>query len=430
MDYIESLDYLYGLQRFGIKLGLQNMQDLLERLPVLQKPFPCIHIAGTNGKGSVSVMLAEILRHSGLQVGLYTSPHLHCFTERIRIDGVPITPENAASLAETVRRAAGDLPITFFEATTAMALLAFQERQLDIAVVETGLGGRLDATNIVEPILSMITPVSYDHTEHLGDSLTQIAAEKAGIIKPDVPVVVGRQKPAAEVVIKATAAELNAKVFMAGIDYDWQGHQTNFSIDVTGRHLDGLSCALAGTHQLDNFAQAVAAAIQLRDQGIVITDNAIRAAGRSVYWPGRLEWWDKSCRILTDVSHNRAGISCLATYLEEQQVAAVNLVVGLSGERDPAEALMPLVKFSSAVYAVPVSYGSAVPPDLVAGWANQQGLPAGTYNSAEEGLVAALDHAGGKRPVVICGSIYLVAELRQKYLEGKFSAYIDAVDFQ
>ena len=156
MNFQASLDYLYGLQLFGVKLGLENMQALKARLPLLQEPLPCIHIAGTNGKGSVSVLLAEMLRHSGLRVGLYTSPHLHCFTERIRIDGKPIDRNEVATLAETIRQAAVNIPVTFFEATTAMALLAFKEHQVDIAVIETGLGGRLDATNIVEPQLCLI----------------------------------------------------------------------------------------------------------------------------------------------------------------------------------------------------------------------------------------------------------------------------------
>jgi len=184
VDFSASLDYLYGLQRFGVKLGLQNMRELKARLPLLRDPLPCVHVAGTNGKGSVSVLLAEMLRHSGLRVGLYTSPHLHCFTERIRINGVPIGRNEIALCVEKIRQAAEDVPVTFFEATTAIALLAFKEHQVDIAVIETGLGGRLDATNIVEPRLCLITPISMDHNEHLGESLASIATEKAGIINP------------------------------------------------------------------------------------------------------------------------------------------------------------------------------------------------------------------------------------------------------
>jgi dihydrofolate synthase/folylpolyglutamate synthase len=418
VDYQTSLDYLYGLQLFGVKLGLENMQALKVRLPHLREPLPCIHVAGTNGKGSVSVMLAEMLKHSGLRVGLYTSPHLHCFTERIRVDGVPISRSEAATLAETVRAAAGALPVTFFEATTAMALLAFKEHQIDIAVFETGLGGRLDATNIVEPQLCLITPVSLDHCEYLGSRLEQIAFEKAGIIKAGIPVVVGKQDPEAAAVILATAADLGAEVQMAGRDFSWQGDHENLTFLSAHGHLHGLSCALGGVHQLDNLAQAVAGAMQLRKQGVTITDQVIRTACKSVSWPGRLEWQGTPRRVLLDVSHNLAGITCLADYLAAEKVSGIHLVTGMSGQRNPAEALMPLVKFTAAVYAVPVSCGQTVPPAKIVAWAAAQGMAVTKHASAVEGLAAALANAGRRAAVVVCGSLYLVAELRREFKEG------------
>ena len=424
MNFSASLDYLYGLQRFGVKLGLENMQALKDRLPLLQEPFPCIHIAGTNGKGSVSALLAEILKQSGLRVGLYTSPHLHCFTERIRIDGVPVDRGEIVLLAETIRQASGDIPVTFFEATTAMALLAFKLHQVDIAVIETGLGGRLDATNIVEPQLCLITPISLDHSEHLGDCLTAIAGEKAGIIKPAVPVVVGKQSPAAVEVIQAAADKHDAVVHLAEHDYNWQGDHENLSISVGTNRFCGLTCALNGEHQLDNFAQAVAAAMQLREQGVAITDAAIGEAGNSVVWPGRLEWWGPSRQVLLDVSHNYAGISCLADYLDKQKIARIHLVTGLSGQRDPAEVLMPLAKYAVTVYSVPVPHGQFVPTAQLVAWAEKQGLPVSAFVTADEGLSAALEGAGDKEPVVVCGSLYLVAALRQKMLDEKWKSAV------
>lgn len=429
MDFSASLDYLYGLQRFGVKLGLKNMRELKDRLPLLQTPVPCIHVAGTNGKGSVSVLLAEMLRHSGLRVGLYTSPHLHCFTERIRIDGVPARRDEIARLAEVVRRVAGDIPVTFFEATTAVALLAFKARSVDIAVMETGLGGRLDATNIVEPLLCMITPISFDHSEHLGDSLASIAAEKAGIIKPGIPVVVGRQEPAAAEVVLFVAQALDAAVNIAGRDYSWCGNHDELSVVTGDNRLDGLTCALAGEHQLDNLAQAVAGALQLRKQGVEITDTAIRAAGRTVVWPGRLEWCDDARQVLLDVSHNLAGITCLANYLADQGVSRIHLVTGLSGERDPAGVLMPLAKYVSSVYAVPVTSEVSVPTRQVADWARTQALPVHEFVTACEGFAAAIDRARHNEPVVVCGSLYLVAELRQVFLEGKLPAKTETTGF-
>ncbi len=417
MDFQASLDYLYELQLFGVKLGLENMRALKARLPLLQEPLPCIHIAGTNGKGSVSVLLAEMLRHSGLKVGLYTSPHLHCFTERIQINGEPIDRNEVAALAEIISRAAVKIPVTFFEATTAMALLAFKEHQVDIAVIETGLGGRLDATNIVEPQLCLITPISLDHGEHLGDTLAGIAGEKAGIIKSGVPIVVGKQNPEAAEVILAAADDHDATVCLAGRDFRWQGDHSNLSVAVGVSRFNRLICALAGSHQLDNFAHAVAAAMQLRKQGVAITDAAIRKAGKTVTWPGRLEWWSGARQLLLDVSHNQAGIACLANYLDGQKISRVHLVIGLSGERDPSETLMPLVKFAAAIYAVPVSCGRSVSIDMIVDWAEQQRLPVSKYHTAGEGLAAALKDARHKGPVVVCGSLYLVAELRQELLE-------------
>jgi dihydrofolate synthase/folylpolyglutamate synthase len=423
-----SLDYLYGLQRFGVKLGLENMQALKARLPLLQEPLPCVHVAGTNGKGSVSVLLAEMLRHSGLKVGLYTSPHLHCFTERIQINGEPIDRNEVATLAETISQAAVNIPVTFFEATTAMALLAFQEHQVDIAVIETGLGGRLDATNIVEPQLCLITPVSLDHSEHLGDTLAEISGEKAGIIKSGVPIVVGQQNSEVAEVIIAVADDHDAAVCLAGRDFSWQGDHGNLSVTVDVSPLDGLTCALPGTHQLDNLAHAVAAAMQLREQGVTITDTAIRKAGRTVSWPGRLEWWSGDRQLLLDVSHNQAGIACLASYLDGQKISRVHLVIGLSGERDPAEILTPLVKFVAAIYAVPVSCGQSVSTARIVDWAEQQKLPVSEYHTAVEGLAAALKGARHKGPVVVCGSLYLVAELRQELLEGKLAVDLETTD--
>lgn len=418
MNYTASLDYLYGLQRFGIKLGLENMQAIKSRLPLLQKSLPCIHVAGTNGKGSVSIMLAEILKHSGLRVGLYTSPHLHSFTERIRIDGEPVSRDDVALLTGKVRVAADGVPVTFFEAATAMALLAFQERRVDIAVIETGLGGRLDATNIIEPQLCIVTPISHDHSEHLGVTLAEIAAEKAGILKPGVPVIVARQEPEALEVLLNTASLLDARVWLAGRDFSWEDVRGDLSVDVGHGRIDGLSCPLDGRHQRDNFCQAIAAAVKLREQGLSITDAAIREAGRSAFWPGRLEWWACRHKILTDVSHNRAGIGCLADYLDDLQITKIHLVVGLSGERVPEEVLMPLENFAASVYAVPVCYGPGVPTARIASWAAGLGLPCTEFHSAEAGLAAAVAASGDETPVVICGSLYLVAELREKFQEG------------
>lgn len=416
MDFSSSLDYLYGLQRFGVKLGLDNMRALKARLPQLQDSFPCIHVAGTNGKGSVSVLMAEVLKQAGLHVGLYTSPHLNSFTERIRIDGVAVTEEEVGRLAETIRLNSEGIPLTFFEATTTMALLAFREADVDIAVIETGLGGRLDATNIVDPQLCMVTPVSIDHSEHLGATLAEIAKEKAGIIKPDIPVIIGKQEPEAEGTLLSVAAARKSEVSLAGRDFTWCGDHDKLKVSVGSDCWDDLRCALAGTHQLDNFAQVVAGVVQLRRQGFAIPDAAIAAAGEKIFWPGRLEWCGDS-RILLDVSHNAAGIACLADYLEKQGVVRIHLVCGLSGERRPEEVLMPLVKYCATVYAVPVSHGTSVSTSEMVAWADNHGIQVYEHDIAREGLAAACEARGHDEYVVVCGSLYLVAELRPEVLD-------------
>ncbi|MEJ2200371.1 MAG: bifunctional folylpolyglutamate synthase/dihydrofolate synthase, partial [Desulfuromonadaceae bacterium] len=202
MDFAQSLDYLYGLQRFGIKLGLDNIRELLNRLGHPERGYGVIHVAGSNGKGSVCAGLASILLAAGYRVGLYTSPHLHSFTERIQVSGRFISEEQVVQYTEELRRLSADVPATFFEFTTAMALLHFDCEGVDFAILEVGLGGRLDATNAVTaPLLSVITPVCLDHTAHLGAELGLIAAEKGGIIKPGVPLVLGRQEPEALAVL-------------------------------------------------------------------------------------------------------------------------------------------------------------------------------------------------------------------------------------
>jgi dihydrofolate synthase/folylpolyglutamate synthase len=413
VDFEQGLAYLYSLQRFGIKLGLENIQALLGNLADPQSAVPCVHVAGTNGKGSVCTFLAEILRFSGLQVGLYTSPHLHCFTERIRIAGRAISRDFAAALAEEVQVASRDLPVTFFEATTAMALLAFQRSGVDVAVMETGLGGRLDATNVIQPALSMITPVSPDHQEHLGASLAEIAAEKAGIIKPGTPVVVGRQESEALEVLLTVAAQRSAPVCLAGRDYRWQGTQAVLSVEACGRTLDGLSCSLAGEHQLDNFSQAVAGALTLGQLGWTVTDAALYQAGQSTFWPGRLEWWTGPPGILLDAAHNIAGITSLVAYLRLHGINDIPVLIGLSGGRCPEEILKPLVGRVRDVYAVPVPVRESVDPQKVVDWARSHGIPARAFGSPGDGFSAALQKCQRDVPLVVCGSLFLVAAVRE-----------------
>lgn len=408
----EGLAWLYGLQRFGIKLGLRNIRELLARLGQPQQAFRCLHVAGTNGKGSVSAFLAEILHQAGYRVGLYTSPHLHEFTERIRIDGEPLGNDQLPALIRQVQVAAAGIPATFFEAATAMALQAFREAAVDIAVLETGMGGRLDATNAVDPLVCLITPVSLDHREHLGGTLAAIAAEKAGIIKPAVPVVSGVQLPDATAAIAAAAAMHQSPLWQAGDDYRWGGHHADMWFCAPDLQLTGLCCALAGDHQLANYAQALAGAAVLRRLGVTIPESALRQAGLATRWPGRLEWWGNPPAVLLDGAHNAAGAAALAHYLMATVRRPVRLVVGLSGQRSPEEVLAPLAGLPLAVYATPVAEVDTVPASLLVRWADRHRLPAREYVSPGEALAAALAERQETEVVVVAGSLYLVAAVR------------------
>ncbi len=417
MDFQQTLDYLYGLQLFGIKLGLENTRVLLERLGNPQSAFSCLHVAGTNGKGSVSAFLAETLQQAGVRTGLYTSPHLHCFTERIRIDGQPVSRDFACLLAADVKAASNSLPITFFEATTAMALLAFQRSGVEIAILETGLGGRLDATNVVEPVLSLITPISLDHQEHLGDDLAQIAAEKAGIIKPSVPVVIGRQQAEACEVLLDAARRSGASVCLVDRDYHRIEAADGQTVCLGDRQVSGLTNRLVGEHQLDNMAQAVAAGLLLAAEGWPVTEEACRQAGRLVFWPGRLEWWDGPPAVLLDAAHNAAGVASLVAHLEQREISDMPVLVGLSRGRRPAQVLKSLAGIAGDVYAVPVGVGGSVDPVEIAAWAQTQGLKVSCYATPEAGLEAALAACRADLPLVVCGSLFLVAAVRKKLCE-------------
>lgn len=325
MTYKEALAWLYSLQRFGIKLGLENIRRLIVELRTDLSDAKVIHVAGTNGKGSVCAMIDAICRAGKYRTGLFTSPHLVTFRERIRVNGEMISEEEVAAGLTSIRNlvAAWDPHPTFFEITTALALKHFREAKTDVVVLETGLGGRLDATNAVQSNVSVITPIALDHQNWLGDSIEKIAAEKAGIIKARIPVIVAPQLPAAEKVIRDRAIECDAPLEFVGQPYDKSP---------TG---------LRGEHQKSNAAVAIAA---IRAANIDIRDAAISVGLTSVEWPARFQCWDK--RTVIDGAHNPAAAEILAKTWRQifgDQRASVILAV-LSDKDLPGicEALIPI----------------------------------------------------------------------------------------
>jgi dihydrofolate synthase/folylpolyglutamate synthase len=342
----EALRWLYGTQRFGIKLGLENISRLLRELEVPEKSQRIVHVAGTNGKGSVCAMVDAILRAQGYRAGLFTSPHLVSYRERIRVDGEMIGEDEVAAGLTRIRDKISDWDPhpTFFEITTALALLHFKKRGCEVIALETGLGGRLDATNAVQPVVSVLTSIGYDHQTWLGHSLEKIAGEKAGIIKPGVPVVCAMQEPEAERVVRARAAACEAPLHIVTVPYP------------------ETSLALAGAHQKENAAVAIAA---LRFGKIEVDDSAIVRGLANVAWPARFQFWDD--RIIIDGAHNPAGASVLAqTWREQFGAERATIILAVLADKDIAGILQALGSIARRLILPPARSERAMPQEQLA----------------------------------------------------------------
>ena len=356
MSYSLAIDYLYGLQQHGIKLGLETIHLLLEQVGHPERALRVLHIGGTNGKGSTAAMAAAMLQHSGKRVGLYTSPHLVEFRERIRVNGCMITEEQVAKLVSRVRATLGhDLQPTFFEMTTAIAFLHFAESNVDVAVIEVGLGGRFDATNVVpQPLACAITTIGLDHQEHLGKTEEAIAFEKGGIIKPHVPIVIGRMGTQAGAVLRRIATELSAPLWQLGHDFDIeaQGSQ-RFLYRGASQVVDDLLCGLAGRHQWDNAACALALLEAADRVGIHTSAPAARDGLRTVSWEGRLESIEEYPKVLLDGAHNPPAAKVLSQYLQEyassHPTSRIMLVWGMMRDKDHREFITPLLPLVSEI---------------------------------------------------------------------------------
>ena len=444
--------YLRSLKRFGMKPGLERIQAILGRLGNPEAAFPAVHIAGTNGKGSVAATTASILRAAGYRVGMFTSPHLIQYHERIQVDGEPIPDEalqrifeRVAGAAAAVRDELGSDP-TEFEVGTAAAFLYFQEAGVDLAVVEVGLGGRLDSTNVVQTQAAAITPISYDHMAVLGSTLPSIAREKAGILKPGVPAVIAPQCPEAASVLAEVARDLPCPLVWvneeggggreegAGMEdalhrasfqgtgeiatytvLGWSGEGGRFHLKTPSRRYFELFTPLLGYHQVQNAAVAVTLVEALAEAGFAVSESQVRAGLASVRWPGRLELFPGNPAILLDGVHNPAGAEVLALALSRlfPGVRPVFLFA-LTGAKDPAEVFGPLAPFARAVVATrPASSRVlAVDPEALLECARDLGVPASAAPSAQEALERAKELAGQEGMVCVCGSLYLVGEVR------------------
>ncbi|ULA62852.1 MAG: hypothetical protein LZF86_80021 [Nitrospira sp.] len=418
MTYSSAIEYLYGLQKHGIKLGLETMRTLLSRLGHPERRFKSLHIGGTNGKGSTAAMAAAMLQAAGYRVGLYTSPHLVDFRERIRVNQAMIAEEQVAELTERLQASVpSGLTPTFFELTTAMAFLHFAESGVDVAVLEVGLGGRFDATNVVEPAACGITTIALDHQEHLGATEAAIAFEKAGIIKPGVPVVVGRIDGPAWEVIRKTAADRGAPLARLGEDFRAAGTGPNeFSYRGYSRQLDGLTCALIGRHQLDNAACAIALLDAVEGRGLSVQDEAVRRGLKSVPWEGRLEVVERGPVLLLDGAHNPAAAHVLAEYLTEWRAmrpeSRVILILGMMRDKDHARFVEPLHRLVSEVVLTQVDMARSASVQELREAVGTQFPQYHAAPSAADALVLARALATAQDLICVTGSLMLVGEVK------------------
>ncbi|MDF0674831.1 MAG: bifunctional folylpolyglutamate synthase/dihydrofolate synthase [Nitrospira sp.] len=356
MSYSSVIEYLYALQKHGIKLGLEPMRILLDRVGNPHRSLRMLHIGGTNGKGSTAAMVASVLQHSGRRVGLYTSPHLVDFRERIRVNGCMITENQVEGVIARLRVALqDDLEPTFFEMTTALAFLYFADSEVDVAVLEVGLGGRFDATNVVEqPLATAITTIGLDHQEYLGQTEEAIAFEKGGIIKPFVPVVIGRMGQEAEQVLRRIARDRSAPLWQLGRDFAIDGYRPErLTYRGVTRVCEDLICGLEGRHQRDNAACALALLEAVGRAGIDADDIAVRAGLRTVSWEGRLELIDEDPKVVLDGAHNPAAAHALAEYLKDFSIShptsRIILVWGMMRDKDRQGFIAPLLPFVSEI---------------------------------------------------------------------------------
>lgn len=415
MSYPDSVRYLYSLGnelKPGAKFGLERMQVLVSALGHPEAANPCIHIAGTNGKGSTAAFLASIFQAAGYGTGLYTSPHLVSPTERIQIDGEPVTPDDFSAAFDRVHSTAEallgenrlDAHPSYFETVTAMAFLLFRDR-CDRAVFEVGLGGRLDATNVVSPKLCVITPISYDHESFLGNTIESIAAEKAGILKPGIQVVLARQNPAAEAVLLNRASELHCPVIRAA---DFEVTNVRITAREISFELDGdaYTSELPGRHQVDN---ALAAVLAARHLGIPIA--AIQTGIQRARWPGRLERISTHPDFILDGAHNPAGAAALAAYIREFYAdRQVWLVYGAMRDKAIDEVTAQLFPLAGRLILTAPDFPRALRPEAILELTGRHSNATVAPNVPD-----AIDIARNAPPevtVFFTGSLFLVGEVR------------------
>ena len=437
-DYDSALEYLYSFVDYSLtkqlryspeKFNLQRMRDLMDMMGNPHQQYPVVHVAGTKGKGSTSVMIAAVLQKAGYKVGLYTSPHLHDYCERIQVNQVPMSHQDLISQVNSIRPAVAAVPeITTFEITTAIGFQYFAEQKVDIAIVEVGLGGRLDATNVVTPIISVITSLSYDHMNILGDTIVKIAIEKAGIIKKNIPVVIAPQGfPEVNEVLAEIAEENHSQVTFVNEEYVYSSKSHSLEgqlFSLTKINFDELKPAeytisLLGYHQVENAVTARAVIDVIRTKEFQISEDDVVDGFRSASWPCRFEIIKRKPLIIVDSAHNvDSAMKLQATIKDYLKNENVTLIFGASEDKDIRgmfEVLFPVVDDIIVTKSI---HPRAFEPEDLAGIASQLQREAKITSSIEE----ALELIGGKSAsdvVLITGSIFVAAAAKEILTQGK-----------
>lgn len=420
------LDLLYSRKRYGIKPGLEMITAILAGLNNPERAYKVVHVAGTNGKGSVCAMLESVLREAGLKTGLYTSPHLINLNERIKVGGVDIVDGDLGDLIhdveQVVERVEGDVgrEATFFEITTAMSFEYFRRAGVDIAVIETGMGGRFDATNVVDPLVSVITGISIEHTEYLGKDIQSIAGEKCGIIKQGRPVVCGEMDRVALDIVRSTASQNGCILRSASENVNIQFKSRSLSgqkvvVESSEASYGTINLPLSGAHQLANMAVAITTIEVLADNGVDLPEKAVKKGLSHVVWPGRLQVLSVAPPVILDGAHNPDAAVVLAVALKQlTDGKPVGLVMGMCRDKDIQKYLKPLLPMVKKMWAVPIRDNRGFSVDELAVSISSYKLDV-VKSSLVDAIKAAKQWAQREDGVVcITGSLFLVGETLEK----------------
>lgn len=428
MTYEETIDWLYGqlpmFSRVGAaayKKDLHNTLALLDLLNNPQESFKSVHIAGTNGKGSTSHMLAAIFQQAGYKTGLYTSPHIHDFRERIRINGEMVKREFVVAFTERMKQACQDIEPSFFELTVAMAFEYFSKEKVDIAIIETGMGGRLDSTNVITPELSVITNIGFDHMAILGNTLEEIATEKAGIIKPGIPVVIGEELKETKPVFEHKARQCSSEMHFAAEEFSasitsYSGHQLICSV-IRNKTLatEMFKMDLTGSYQSKNLCTVLSAVEVLRKKGFFLEPSAVRLALEQVKkMTGLRGRWDvlrSKPDVILDVAHNKDGIMQVLDQLNRLYPdARRHFIMGFVQDKD-IRAILALLDPNDSYYFTQAHLPRALPHESLQQQALEAGLTGDSYNLPDDALAAAIARASEDDVIIVCGSFFVIAEI-------------------